>query len=92
MHADALKTLQQAVMHLVTQALPKNLATTLARDIETKIEETLKNMALVPKHEFAAQEALLHTLEAQIAALEAKLDKLQSNKERTPPESDNSTN
>jgi BMFP domain-containing protein YqiC len=42
------------------------------------VQQAFKKMALVPKHEFEAQEALLTTLETQIADLEARLSMLES--------------
>ena len=44
-------------------------------------------MALVPKHEFEAQEALLATLEAQVAHLEARLTALESTEPTDPGQS-----
>ena len=46
-------------MQLLDQTLPKNLADSLKADIEDKAQSLFKQMALVPKHEFEAQEALL---------------------------------
>jgi BMFP domain-containing protein YqiC len=43
-------------------------------------------MALVPKHEFEAQEALLQTLEAQIKSLEARLSALEGFSADRPPQ------
>jgi BMFP domain-containing protein YqiC len=42
------------------------------------VQQAFKKMALVPKHEFEAQEALLTTLEAQVAHLESRLRVLES--------------
>jgi BMFP domain-containing protein YqiC len=44
-------------------------------------------MALVPKHEFEAQEALLQTLEAQVKNLETRLLQLEeSSAHGSPPD------
>ena len=73
MHADPLNTLLGPTMQLLDQALPENLAGSVKADIETKAQSVFKQMALVPKHQFEAQEALLQTLEAQVNALRAAL-------------------
>ena len=78
MHADPLTTLLGPIMQLLDQALPENLATSVKADIETKAQNVFKQMALVPKHQFEAQEALLQTLEAQVEALEQRLSQLES--------------
>ena len=78
MHADPLNTLLGPIMQLLDQALPENLAGSVKADIETKAQSVFKQMALVPKHEFEAQEALLQTLEAQVNALEQRLSQLES--------------
>ena len=77
MHADPFTTLLRPIMQLLDQALPENLAGSLKADIEAKAQSVFKQMALVPKHEFEAQEALLQTLEAQIKSLEARLSELE---------------
>lgn len=78
MHADPLNTLLGPIMQLLDQALPENLAGSVKADIETKAQSVFKQMALVPKHQFEAQEALLQTLEAQVNALEQRLSQLES--------------
>ena len=85
MHADPFTTLLRPIMQLLDQALPENLAGSLKADIETKAQSVFKQMALVPKHEFEAQEALLQTLEAQIKSLEARLSELEGFSANRPP-------
>ena len=77
MHSDPLTTLLRPIMQLLDQSLPENLADSLKADIETKAQSMFKKMALVPKHKFEAQEALLQTLEAQVESLEARLSELE---------------
>lgn len=78
MHADPFVELLQPIRRLLDQALSHDLAASLGTDIEAKAQKVLKHMALVPKHEFEAQQALLTTLELQIATLEARLSKLEA--------------
>ena len=77
MHLDPFTTILRPIMQLLDQTLPKNLADSLKADIEDKAQSLFKQMALVPKHEFEAQEALLQTLEAHIGALEKRLSQLE---------------
>ena len=77
MHADPFTTLLRPIMQLLDQALPENLAGSVKADIESKAQSVFKQMALVPKHEFEAQEALLQTLEAQVKTLETRLSQLE---------------
>lgn len=77
MHLDPVTTILRPIMQLLDQTLPKNLADSLKADIEDKAQSLFKQMALVPKHEFEAQEALLQTLEAHIEALEKRLSQLE---------------
>jgi BMFP domain-containing protein YqiC len=82
MHADPFTTLLRPIMQLLDNALPENLADSVKADIETKAQSVFKQMALVPKHEFEAQEALLHTLEAQVKSLETRLSQLEESSAR----------
>ena len=77
MHLDPFTTILRPIMQLLDQTLPKNLADSLKADIEDKAQSLFKQMALVPKHEFEAQEALLQTLEAHIETLEKRLSQLE---------------
>lgn len=77
MHADPFTTLLRPIMQLLDQALPENLAGSVKADIETKVQSVFKQMALVPKREFEAQEALLQTLETQVKTLETRLSQLE---------------
>jgi BMFP domain-containing protein YqiC len=78
MHADPFSTIISPILNLLNQALPKDLASSIGSQIESTVQQAFKKMALVPKHEFEAQEALLTTLETQIADLEARLRMLES--------------
>ena len=42
----------QTIKTLLDEALPTDLARSLSRDIESKVQELLKTLSLVPKHEF----------------------------------------
>ena len=75
---DPFTTILRPIMQLLDQALPENLAGSLKADIEDKAQSLFKQMALVPKHEFEAQEALLRTLEAHIETLEKRLSQLEA--------------
>jgi BMFP domain-containing protein YqiC len=87
MHADPFTTLLRPIMQLLDNALPENLADSVKADIETKAQSVFKQMALVPKHEFEAQEALLQTLEAQVKNLETRLLQLEeSSAHGSPPD------
>jgi len=77
MHLDPFNTLLRPIMQLLDQALPEHLAASLKADIEDKAQSLFKQIALVPKHEFEAQEALLQTLEAHIETLEKRLSQLE---------------
>ena len=77
MQADPFVELLQPIRRLLDQALSHDLAASLGADIEAKAQKVLRSIDLVPKHEFAAQQALLTTLELQITALEARLSKLE---------------
>jgi BMFP domain-containing protein YqiC len=78
MHADPFSTILAPILNLLNQALPKDLASSIGTQIESAMQQAFKKMTLVPKHEFEAQEALLATLEAQVAHLEARLRVLES--------------
>ena len=85
MHADPFTTLLRPIMQLLDNALPENLAGSVKADIETKAQSVFKQMALVPKHEFEAQEALLQTLEAQVKNLETRLSQLEKSSDHGSP-------
>jgi BMFP domain-containing protein YqiC len=85
MHADPFTTLLRPIMQLLDNALPENLAGSAKAEIETKAQSVFKQMALVPKHEFEAQEALLQTLEAQVKTLERRLSQLEKSSDHGSP-------
>ena len=84
MQTDPFVELLQPIHRLLDQALSHDLAASIGADIEAKAQKVFKQMALVPKHEFAAQQALLTTLELQIATLEARLSKLEADSQNGP--------
>jgi BMFP domain-containing protein YqiC len=86
MRADPFSAIINPILGLLHQALPKDLAASVGAQIEAKIQESFKHMALVPKHEFEAQTALLATLEAQIAHLETRLASLEGTDRDAPAE------
>lgn len=88
MNADPLSTILAPILNLLNQALPKDLASSVGAQIESTVQQAFKKMALVPKHEFEAQEALLATLEAQVAHLEARLSSLEKTEPASPREPD----
>ena len=73
MQVDPLASLLQAIKPLLDEALPTDLARSLSRDIESKVQGLLKTLSLVPRHEFEAQEALVTNLEAKVHHLEQRL-------------------
>ena len=87
MHADPFSTILAPILNLLNQALPKDLASSVGAQIESTVHQAFKKMALVPKHEFEAQEALLATLEAQVTHLEARLTALESTEPTDPGQS-----
>ena len=77
MQIDALTALLQSIESVLDQALPTDLAHSVGKDIESRMQSALKSLSLVPKHEFEAQQTLLATLEAQVETLEQRLAKLE---------------
>ena len=73
MQIDPLASLLQTIKPLLDEALPTDLARSLSRDIESKVQGLLKTLSLVPRHEFEAQEALVTNLEAKVHHLEQRL-------------------
>ena len=73
MQIDPLASLLQAIKQLLDEALPTDLARSLNKDIESKVQELLKTHSLVPRHEFEAQEALVTNLETKVRHLEQRL-------------------
>ena len=73
MQIDPLASLLQAIKQLLDEALPTDLARSLNKDIESKVQELLKTLSLVPRHEFEAQEALVTNLETKVRHLEQRL-------------------
>ena len=63
---------------VLDQALPTDLAHSVGKDIESRLQNALKSLSLVPKQDFEAQQTLLVTLEAQIETLEQRLAKLEN--------------
>lgn len=77
MQTDPLTALLQSIKSVLDQALPKELAHALGKDIESRVQNALKSLSLVQKQEFEAQKTLLATFEAQIASLEQRLAELE---------------
>jgi BMFP domain-containing protein YqiC len=77
MQIDPLTALLQSIKSVLDQALPTDLAHSVGKDIESRMQSALKSLSLVPKHEFEAQQTLLATLEAQVETLEQRLAKLE---------------
>ena len=78
MQAESLREILQPAIKLLYQSLPKELASSVTTEVESMIKQSFAEMALIPKREFEALEALLGTLEAQVTDLEARLAKLES--------------
>ena len=74
---DPLAPLLQTIKTLLDEALPNDLARSISEDIESKVQEVLKNLSLVPKHEFENLEALVTTLETKICYLEQRLAEME---------------
>ena len=85
MQIDPLAALLQTIKPLLDDALPAELARSLSNDIESKVQEVLKKLSLVPRHEFEAQEALVTNLETKVRHLEQRLAEL----EKVSPRSSN---
>ena len=73
MQIDPLASLLQTIKPLLYKALPTDLARSLSKDIESKVQELLKTLSLVTRHEFEAQEALVTKLETEVRHLEQRL-------------------
>ena len=67
---DPLTALLQTIKTLLDETLPSDLAHSIAKDIESKVEEVLGRLLLVPRQEFENLEALVTTLETKIRSLE----------------------
>lgn len=78
MQNDPFTAIVDPILKLLNQALPTDLASSVGSQIEATAQRACKQMALVPKHEFEAQHALLVTLEAQVAHLEGRLHALEN--------------
>ena len=74
---DPLSPLLQTIKTLLDETLPNDLARSISEDIESKFQEVLKNLSLVPKHEFENLEALVTTLETKICYLEQRLAEME---------------
>ena len=70
---DPLAALLQTIKKLLHETLPSDLAHSIAKDIESKVEEVLGKLSLVPRQEFENLEALVTTLETKILSLEQQL-------------------
>ena len=77
MQKDPFSSLLQSIKSVLDQTLPKDLAQSLSKEIESRLQAALKSLSLVPREEFEAQAKLLTTLEAQIAILEQRLAQLE---------------
>ena len=78
MQIDPLTALLQSIKSVLDQALPTDLAHAVGKDIESRLQNALKSLSLVPKQDFEAQQTLLAALEAQIETLEQRLAKLEN--------------
>ena len=74
---DPLAALLQTIKTLLDETLPNDLARSISEDIESKAQEVLKNLSLVPKHEFENLEDLVTTLETKICYLEQRLAEIE---------------
>ena len=74
---DPLSPLLQTIKTLLDETLPNDLARSISEDIESKVQEVLKNLSLVPKQEFENLEALVTTLETKICYLEQRLAEME---------------
>ena len=77
MQKDPVSALLQSIKSVLDQALPKDLAQSMSKEIESRLQAALKSLSLVPKQEFEAQATLLAMLEAQVASLEQRLARLE---------------
>ena len=73
MQIDPLAALLQTIKPLLDETVPADLARSLSKDIESKVQEVLRKLSLVPRHEFEAQEALVTNLETKVRHLEQRL-------------------
>lgn len=73
MQIDPLLALLQTIKPLLDEALPTDLARPLSKDIESKVQEVLKKLSLIPKLEFENLEALVRNLETKVRYLEQRL-------------------
>ena len=77
MQIDPLAALLQTIKPLLDETLPADLARSLSKDIESKVQEVLRKLSLVPRHEFEAQEALVTNLETKVRHLEQRLAEME---------------
>ena len=77
MQIDPLFALLQTIKPLLEEALPTHLARPISKDIESKVQEVLKKLPLVPKQEFENLEALVTTLETKVHHLEQRLAEME---------------
>ncbi len=70
---NPLAALLQTIKKLLDETLPSDLAHSVTKDIESKVEEVLGKLSLVPRQEFDNLEALVTTLETKIRYLEQQL-------------------
>ena len=77
MQIDPLAALLQTIKPLLDETLPADLARSLSKDIESKVQEVLRKLSLVPRHKFEAQEALVTNLETKVRHLEQRLAEME---------------
>ena len=77
MRIDPLASLLQTIKPLLDEALPNDLARSLIKDIESKVQELLKTLSLVTRQEIEAQEALVTNLETKVRHLEQRLSEVE---------------
>lgn len=74
---DPLAALLQTIKTLLHETLPSDIAHSITKGIESKVEEMLKNFSLVPRHEFENLGSLVTALETKISYLEQRLAEIE---------------
>ena len=87
---NPLATLLQTIKTLLDETLPSDLAHSITKDIESKVEEVLGKLSLVPRQEFDNLEALVATLETKIRFLEQQLAEIEKTEVTSPETLDES--
>ncbi len=87
---NPLAALLQTIKTLLDETLPSDLAHSITKDIESKVEEVLGKLSLVPRQEFDKLEALVATQEAKIRFLEQQLAEIEKTGVTSPATLDES--